>query len=118
MKRITKREVILRTPEKWKLQYPNLDTEPHPSFSLRQGWTKEEKSRRQIYDELVELDRETATDKDIEDIIGNASWTRMKCDECGKAVDTLIRIGEPPEYDSRTAYVCPDCLMKAIALIE
>jgi len=49
---------------------------------------------------------------------GEKGKVHEKCEECGKLVDVVVEIGEPPEYDSITPYVCESCLRKALALIE
>jgi len=69
--------------------------------------------------QLSELDPETATVEEVENIIGRYGWLRQSsCDECGIQTWDIVEIGEPPYYESATAYVCLDCLKKAIALLE
>ena len=53
---------------------------------------------------------------DIDQIIGNGSWTKLECDECGTIVDAIIQLGQEPDYESSTASVCFDCLKAAIKL--
>ena len=48
-----------------------------------------------------------------------ASATINKCSECGRDTDDIfVEMGEEPEYDSWTAYLCLSCIKKAGALIE
>jgi len=55
----------------------------------------------------------------VDEIIGNKSWTAVcKCDECNKHSDIVIRLGEEPDYESATAYVCAECLARAIDLCK
>jgi hypothetical protein len=39
------------------------------------------------------------------------------CGECKSAVDAVVQIGEGPDCESRTAYVCRSCLLKALHLV-
>lgn len=50
------------------------------------------------------------------EIIGNESWTRNECDECGQDCFATVTVGQEPEYDSATASICLSCLQKAVAL--
>jgi len=36
-----------------------------------------------------------------------------KCYECGEVVNPVIQLGEKPNWESITTYICLDCLMKA-----
>ena len=71
-----------------------------------------------IHAKLVALDTETATAADVAAIIGNESWVRVEdCSDCGaKYLKSVTQLGEEPDYESQTAYVCDDCLRKALAL--
>ena len=74
-----------------------------------------------IYKRLAALDVETATAADVEEIIGNDSWTVIDCDECGERVPAVVRVGYDPDYESSmnsTALVCADCLRRALSMIE
>lgn len=101
MRLVTERDLIRGVAEAWKHQYP-----PH--------LTNEEK--RTIGYRLSVLDGDTATADDIEAIIGNRSWTRLKCDECGVEAKAVIEVGQELDYESRTAELCADCARKAAAL--
>ena len=45
-------------------------------------------------------------------------WRVCLCYECGYKVDSLVEIGDEPDYESETAYVCQSCLEKALNLIK
>jgi hypothetical protein len=48
--------------------------------------------------------------QEVNEIIGNASWTNLICSECG--VDsTIVLAFETSDYDD--LYLCPSCLEKA-----
>lgn len=48
----------------------------------------------------------------------NDSWVDHKCDHCEQQVDTLIQLGEPSNYESRTVEVCMSCLAAAMRKLE
>jgi len=55
----------------------------------------------------------------VDRIIGNDSWTSVdRCSECDKQSDLIVRLGEEPDYESSTAWICPTCLRQALALVE
>ena len=59
-------------------------------------------------------------DPDLVDaIMGNRSWTAVPhCGECGgRSLPAVLEIGEMPDYDSRTAYVCEACLTEGLSTV-
>ena len=40
------------------------------------------------------------------------------CDECGGTSPQVIRLGEEPDYESRTADICAACLVAAPRLVD
>lgn len=106
MKLITERTLIREMAERWATQYPRGKSEPGSSSQ-------------RIYKKLLALDKEKATAKDVADIVGNDSWTRVcDCSECGTTPQVIVQVGEEPDYESRTAYLCPSCLQKAVKLVQ
>lgn len=94
---ITKRYLIQRVAERWKKNYPDLvESWPGTKLSL-----------------LKLLDVNTATEKQVADIIGNDSWTKIRCDECRKDVPVAVVMGNP---DSKR--LCRTCLKKALHLLN
>jgi hypothetical protein len=67
---------------------------------------------------LEHLDKETATPEDVAAIIGNKSWVAYThtCNDCGKESEIVVMVGDEPDYDSHTAWICPSCLQKALTL--
>ncbi len=46
------------------------------------------------------------------------TWTSVPaCNECGESKDAVVRVGEEPDYESSTAFVCRDCLSEALGLV-
>ncbi len=105
----TIREIIKSVPDKWKRRY--YDATYTQEDQWRVGLNRPTK---ETYDKLIKLDLETASKEDIAQIIGNDSWTRLNCDQCNREVDKVIRLGEVEDYESATAYICPDCLIDAL----
>jgi len=42
----------------------------------------------------------------------------MFCNECEEPSYDVVRLGEPSDYESHTAWVCKGCLEKALALLN
>jgi len=51
--------------------------------------------------------------------IGNGSWTEVpQCNGCGvERAPAVVQVGEEPDYDSATAYLCGNCLIDALRVI-
>jgi hypothetical protein len=101
---ITKKDLIRGVANRWRVQYP------------KGIWDASGKD--EIYDQLKALDLSTATEDDIAQIIGNRSWTSIKCDGCGEQVDAIVKLGQPEDYESRTVDLCPLCVGAAFKLIQ
>lgn len=70
-----------------------------------------------IYEALVALGPTPNPDA-VDAVIGNGSWTGLSdCDACDGKDTGIVMIGQEPDYESRTAWVCVDCLRKALALV-
>lgn len=109
MKIRTQRQLIQAVAKRWRQQYQPFK----PDAILHGGKTKQE-----IADALDKLDGDTATAEDVNAIIGNDSWTDLKCDECKEYVTATIEVGDEPDYESHTAELCLNCAEKAAALIR
>jgi hypothetical protein len=104
---ITQRDVIRRVCVRWYETYgPGLNR--HGRTEWRHG---EDKTR--IFVKLSALDLETCTAEAVNAIIGNSSWTDLTCDCCAKKVRLVVQFGDDPDYDSRTAHACWDCIDEA-----
>jgi len=107
MKLITARDLIRRVADNWEQQYrASMDTRLHGG-----------ESKRDILNRLRALDPETATAADVTAIIGNPSWTELRCDECEAVSETVVEVGQPPDYERATARLCPACVAKARGLL-
>ena len=110
MELITTKAMVDGVAEAWKRQYHCTATGEWSD--VYGGFTSE-----QIYNALVALPK-TAGEEEVAQIIGNDSWTGIFCDECGYKVDAAVMMGDPPGHDSRTVYLCVNCLRQALELIE
>ena len=107
MRVITKSWLIADVANQWKNQY----------FTRGRGWLTYRGEARVTWQRLKELPP-TATEDDVAAIIGNRSWTRSECDECGEDVQILVQLGEEPNWESATAEICVSCLRKALAQVD
>ena len=107
MKLRTKRQLIDGVAAAWKAQYW------HPLH----GWmySTPQNDKEAFYKELAELPP-GATETQVTAVLGQQTWTENKCNECQRDVDVLIHLGEDPDYDSVTFYLCPACAAQAVAL--
>lgn len=72
---------------------------------------------REIYEALAALGESPDPD-DVDRIIGNHSWTRRNCNECGSYErQPVVEVGQEPDYESSTAWLCFECLTRAFAII-
>jgi len=111
VKVITQRDLIRGVAYSWGKQYAR-HMEKDPEYGLATG-----ESYMSIHLELLALNSETATAEDVEAIIGNGSWTGLKCNECGKYPVSVIQVGDEPDYESSTAHLCALCARDAAALM-
>lgn len=100
MMAVTKSEKCKTIAERWARQYPSH---------------KRSEDKTAVYEQLVGL-QGCGTEEQIDSIIGNRSWTRNACTECDKDSQTLIRLGDEPDYDSSTVWICLTCLKVAVKL--
>ncbi len=54
----------------------------------------------------------------VDKVIGNTLWTECECDECKQSSDAIVCVGEEPDYDSSTAWLCRACVEKALAMFR
>ena len=105
MKLITIRSQIQDVAGRWAIQY----------------YSNGERARdKKILQALLALNTATATAEDVAAIIGNPTWVcPQTCSECkNEYVDAVVEVGEEPNYGSNTAWLCRDCLIKALALMD
>ena len=92
-----------------------LDTWRNSSLTIKRSeWGKE------ILKKLEAINLEEATEEDIAKIVGYQlpAYIRPQiCNECGATSDILVEIGEPLDYESFSAFICENCLQKALELI-
>lgn len=115
MKLTTQRDLIRAIATRWRRQYEPFTYDDKPLFSVRNGY-RQPIPKKAIAEKLDALDKETATPADVAEIIGNESWTRLTCDECGKDTDSVLTVGQEPDYESHTASLCRSCVEQASSI--
>jgi hypothetical protein len=101
---LTVRQCIRTVAERWRYQYP--------------GPQNVQGTRGDTWRALQALDVETATAEDVAQIIGNDSWTSIKCNACGRDdCEMAVEVGELPDYETMTATLCAGCLRDALDLL-
>ena len=92
-----------------------LTSDTPPYRAGRPFWGDER--GRDVAGELRALDPRTATVDQVNEILGRNMVYRLDCGECGEVAEALVQIGEEPNYETNTAYVCRAGLERALRLI-
>lgn len=100
MERISRKTQALSAAERWKAQYDCTSTVP-----MHSG-----RSRKEIYEALTAL--EDPTPEQVNEAIGNSSWTTITCEWCKQAVEEAMT--HSSDYKHYT--ICFPCLKAAVAL--
>jgi hypothetical protein len=101
MEIVRRSEKIKSVAERWKRTYQRFNGE----------WTDVRgRPSKDYYNKLLSA----KTEVEINEIIGNESWTRNQCDECLSDREFLVSF-VVEEYNFN---ICRDCLSKSIELIE
>lgn len=102
MKILTRKSLAAEVPARWAARYSGTTS---PNLAA-------------ITKKLAELPIPVDPDA-VDSIVGNKSWTGIGiCGECKKdGPPMLVQIGDEPDYDSHTAYVCLDCIGAAYRML-
>ena len=105
--------------ERFQKQYAGFDlynAEYDPS--LYTYGIKPDQKLTEVIEKLKQLPPNPSPDL-VDEIIGNNSWTMVpSCDECGNPFPIcVVMLGQEPERESNTAWVCGECLLKAVGLL-
>ena len=109
MKIISKRDLIRRVKIQYDLQYGGKPD----AWLLSDGTSPKAKSAA-----LALLNLEVCAEEAVNEIIGNDSWTALKCDECGDDCYFLIGFGESASQGGQWTKVCHACLMNALEMMD
>ena len=101
MKVLTIQDLSTGAKERWKQQY-----------FVNNVWIYGDE-KKVIYENLVSLG-DNPEPEQVNEVIGNSSWTRLTCEECNKVVESVVVINAS-EY---SIYLCKKCLSKAVRLIK
>ena len=105
MRLITERELIRTVAAKWAKQY-------------RPGSWSYNNEKAEITRRLFALNPEMASREDVDKIIGNNSWTTIRCNECNAYVSLGIQVGEEPDIESQTVILCSACVLTVYTLLQ
>lgn len=110
MKAITRQKLADEVPRKWEKTYENYKS------TTPQGDAKKKEITRQLLALKPPIDPDQ-----VDDIIGNDSWTRMPpCDECEEDKDLIIcctdRQHREDDPEGNVIYLCQQCLANAVLL--
>lgn len=100
MRLINPRNAIRTVAARWGAQYPTA-TEGK-SFDIAQ--------------KLNALNPETATAAEVNKIIGNNSWTTVRCCECGEYVESAVEFGRDGD-EARLCQLCAKVAGAAAAIL-
>lgn len=117
MKIVYTRSKIREVADRWKKQYFRTNKQGNSYWEMIAQYVFDEKGKRSveasssliIYEQLLLLDPETATKSDVERIIGNNSWTQIRCDICEKNVTKAVIFCKD--------CVCSKCLERASEML-
>lgn len=98
MKVLTKRDLINNVVVAFENQFGANPTNPR--------WKK-------TRDRLRKLKLAKASEKDVERIIGNRSWTEMRCAECKQDCKEAMQLGSDMDCEHAPVYLCTKCLEHA-----
>lgn len=96
---------LLGVPERWRRQYQK------PTGEWQHG-----NDKRMIYEGLAALDPKTMTAEQVDEIIGNSTWTMTRCDACGENKEIIVEFYGRRD-DGSTYYLtqlCTECMQTAL----
>ncbi len=96
----TKQELVMSTPKRWTKQYEGTDNFKHAKITETLNKTKPN------------------TEKEVIDIIGNVSWTRLSCSACGSDEEIAIEFIKGIIHEQDAIVICEDCLKNALSMIN
>lgn len=102
---IKKADIVANVPKRWAEQYKDWK-------DRGDKWDKGEITR-----SLLALPAGFSA-QEVNDIIGNTSWTEVHCDECGNESEILVRLGQGQDYEARWVDLCERCLREGLYELE
>lgn len=101
MKTMTVEDRIANVADRWKAQYFGSQW---MSVRMMDVWSK------------LKALPENATAAQVAAIVGNDTWTSIRCYECGQHVEVVIVLNETEDYN--TFAICEGCLNAAQILLH
>ena len=112
MKLCNEKQLIKDKLNEWENKLINHHREDAKQFRTLLG--EEDMS---LANKLKTLNSDTTTKEELELVLGHEIRPYC-CDECDHNGFDIVMMGQEPDYESRTAYLCLSCLKKAINLLE
>ena len=105
MELIFRKDLIAAVPDRWARQYKNYTDTCH-------RWDKGP-----ITAALKALEP-GFTAEQVDEIIGNKSWTRFECSLCRKPQEVMLSLADGDDYESNVLHLCAPCLRKGLRLFN
>ena len=102
---LTERFLISEVAKRWLKQYPELRW--LKQYSELPDW------KRGVYEKLCKIDLNTASAIEVNQIIGNDTWTTQRCNVCRNNILPAVVVGE----DEPTT-VCHKCVKQMSDLLK
>lgn len=106
-KKIHKRDIIRGVRDRWMKQYANYPDDKTV------GWASHLRTTGDIRKALAALDLETCSSEDVDAAIGTNNWAKNECDQCDGDFETVLQLGQEPDYEARWWNMCASCLAEA-----
>lgn len=103
MEIIKRADIVAGVPERWQRTYRTAVDHPGRYGNKQATMAK-----------LLALEPGFSAET-VNAIIGNTSWTELRCDECIEDSPCLISVGD---QNDRPVSICIDCLKKAVVMVE
>lgn len=104
MKIVTRQQLTNGAVDRWREQY----------FTCRGEWYDDRKQT--IWEKLKALGS-SPDPADVDRVIGNGSWTRITCDNCGRYPEIAIEMGSHSDDEYGPCNYCRKCVDEAISMI-
>ena len=106
IKTITVRDLIRDLPTRWYNNYA-------PFFNDNYYLGEFRLTKKEIYERMLKMHLGTVSVKEINDLIGNDSWTNITCTSCGtENLKTAVNIKKT--IDDHGIFLCPVCIAEIV----
>lgn len=107
--------LALKAAERWKKAYYR-EEEGWWGRTMRGVFCLSSNSEK-TYRALVALGS-APTPEQVDEVIGNSSWTDTDCDQCGSSREPVVTVGDEEDFDSSTSTLCRGCVEAALRALD